>query len=72
MDTVRIEYMLLGLSGQVVQDWTTVQGSVENNPQVYAPRAMNVQRSQSQGINIRSARVRVVSEQTNQLVDLFS
>lgn len=72
MDTVRIEYMLVGLSGQVVQDWTIVQGSVENNTQVYVPRAMNVKASQSQGHNIRSARVRVVSEQTNQMVDIFT
>jgi hypothetical protein len=71
MDTVRIEYMLLGLSGQVVQDWTIVQGSVENNSQVYVPRALNVQRSQSQGHNTRAARVRVVSEQTDRIVDIF-
>jgi len=68
MDTVRIEYMLVGFSGQVLQDWTTVQGSVENNPQVYIPRAMNLKSSQG---NIHTARVRVVSEQTNRIVDII-
>jgi hypothetical protein len=68
MDTVRIEYMLVGMSGQVIQDWTTVQGSVENNAQVYIPRAMNLKLSQG---NIHNARVRVVSEQTNRIVDII-
>ena len=71
MDTVRIEFMLIGLSGKVIQDWTTIQGSVENNAQVYVPRALNVKKSQSQDINTRTVRVRVVSEQTNQMVDMF-
>ena len=71
MDTVRIEFMLIGLSGQVVQNWTTIQGSVENNAQIYVPRAMNVKRSQGQDMNTRTVRVRVMNEQTNQLVDMI-
>lgn len=68
MDTVRIEYMLINLSGQVIQDWTVMQGSVENNAQVYVPRALNIKRTQS---TLHTARVRVVSEETNRVVDIF-
>jgi hypothetical protein len=68
MDTVRIEMMLVGLSGQVIQNWTTSQGSIENNAQVYVPRALSLKQTQSQ---IHTARVRVVSEQTNRIVDMF-
>jgi hypothetical protein len=68
MDTVRIEYMLLGVSGNVIQDWMTTQGSIENNAQVYVPRALSVKDAQSQ---MHIARVRVVNEQTNRIVDLF-
>jgi hypothetical protein len=68
MDTVRIEMMLVGLSGQVIQNWTTSQGSIENNAQVYVPRALNLKQTQSQ---IHTVRVRVVSEQTNRIVDMF-
>jgi hypothetical protein len=69
MDTVRIEYMLLGVSGNVIQDWMITQGSIENNAQVYVPRAMSVKNNQSR---MHIARVRVVNEQTNRIVDLFS
>jgi hypothetical protein len=68
MDTVRIEMMLVGPSGQVLQNWTTMQGSVENNAQVYVPRALSLKQTQSQ---IHTARVRVVSEQTNRIVDII-
>jgi hypothetical protein len=68
MDTVRIEMMLVGPSGQVLQNWTTMQGSVENNPQVYIPRAVNIKSYQG---DINTARVRVVSEQTNRIVDII-
>ena len=68
MDTVRIEMMLVGLSGQVLQNWTTMQGSVENNAQVYVPRALSLKQTQSQ---IHIVRVRVVSEQTNRIVDII-
>ncbi len=70
MDTVRIEYMLVNGPGDaVIQNWTTMQGSVQNDPQVYVPRAMELKRTMS--VNY-AARVRVVSEQTNRIVDLFS
>lgn len=69
MDTVRIEYMLVGSNGAVIQNWTTMQGSVQNDPQIYVPRAMELRRTMS--VNY-AARVRVVSEQTNRIVDLFS
>ena len=69
MDTVRIEYMLVNSSGYVIMNWTTVQGSVMNDPQVYVQRALSVKRSMSTGAC--PARVRVVSEQTNRIVDIF-
>jgi hypothetical protein len=70
MDTVRIEYMLVSPTGQaVIQNWTNMQGSVQNDPQIYVPRAMELKRTMS--VNC-AARVRVVSEQTNRIVDLFS
>ena len=67
-DTVRIEYMMVNEQGQVTMNWTTVQGGVENNPQVYIPRAMEVKRFSS---NPSTIRVRAISEQTNRIVDLF-
>ena len=70
MDTVRIEYMLVNGPGDaVIQNWTTMQGSVQNDAQVYVPRAMELKRNMSA---VHNARVRVVSEQTNRIVDLFS
>jgi hypothetical protein len=68
MDTVRIEYMLVGMSGQVLQNWTTTQGSIQNDAQVYVPRALETMRIQGQS---HTARVRVVSEQTNRIVDII-
>ena len=70
MDTVRIEYMLVNGPGDaVIQNWTTMQGSVQNDAQVYVPRAMELKRNMG---SVHNARVRVVSEQTNRIVDLFS
>ena len=69
MDTVRIEVMICNAQGSVIQNWTTMQGSIENNPQIYVPRATALQDTQS-GTNY--ARVRVVSEQTNRIVDIFT
>ena len=69
MDTVRIEYMLVNSSGYVIMNWTTVQGSIQNNPQIYVQRALQVKRSMSS--NMCPARVRVVSEQSNRIVDIF-
>lgn len=69
MDTVRIEYMLVNTGGVVVQNWTTSQGSVENNPQVYLPRAVSLQDAHT---GTYYTRVRVVSEQTNRIVDILT
>jgi len=68
-DTVRIEYMMLSEQGIVIMNWTTAQGGVENNPQIYVPRALDVKRSLSP--NPSTSRVRVISEQTNRIVDMF-
>ena len=69
MDTVRIEYMIVGSKGAVIQNWTTVQGSIQNDPQIYLPRAVGVQDTHT-GTNY--ARVRVVNEQTNRIVDILT
>jgi hypothetical protein len=67
--TVRIEYMLVSPTGQaVIQNWTNSQGSVQNDPQIYVPRAMELKRTMS--VNY-AARVRVVGEQSNRIVDMF-
>ena len=68
-DTVRIEYMTVSDHGSVITDWTTAQSGVENNPQIYVPRALQVKRSLSP--NPSTSRVRIISEQTNRIVDLF-
>jgi hypothetical protein len=69
MDTVAIEYMLINPQGSVIMNWTKVQGSIQNDPQIYVPRALNTK----MGMNTPScpARVRVVSEQTGRIVDMF-
>ena len=69
MDTVRIEFMLVGSKGAVIQNWTTTQTGVENNPQIYLPRAVDVQDTHT-GTNY--ARVRIVNEQTNRIVDILT
>lgn len=69
MDTVRIEYMLMNGSS-VVQNWTNAEGSVQNDAQIYVPRAINLQNRYSN--DKRQARVRVVSEQSNRVVDIIS
>ena len=69
MDTVRIEYMLTNSSDYVIMNWTTVQGSVMNDPQVYVQRSLEVKQSMNTGSC--PARVRVVSEQSNRIVDIF-
>jgi len=68
MDTVRIEFMLVNGQGNVIQNWTNMQGSVQNDPLIYVQRALELKRTQSMNY---TARVRVVSEQTNRVVDLF-
>lgn len=68
MDTVRIEFMLINQQGAVVQNWTNAHGSVQNDPQIYLPRAVSLRNMQT---STYSARVRVVSEQTNRIVDIL-
>ncbi len=70
MDTVRIEYMILSNQGNVTMNWTTWQGGIENNPQIYIPRA--IQTKNSGHAHPKNVRVRVISEQNNRIVDLFS
>jgi hypothetical protein len=69
MDTVRIEYMMVNERGEITLNWTTLQGSIENNPQIYVPRAFQVKNGY--GEDPKQMRVRVISEQTNRIVDLF-
>jgi hypothetical protein len=67
--TVRIEFMCVNNQGSVIQNWTTASGSVQNDPQIYVPRAYEVKRNMS---ITSTARVRVVDEQTNRIVDMIS
>jgi hypothetical protein len=69
MDTVRIEYMLVNEQGSVISNWTTMEGSIENNAQVYVQRAHQVLNRVGQGS--WKPRVRVVSEQSNRIVDII-
>ena len=69
MDTVRIEYMLVNDQGTVISNWTVMEGSIQNDAQVYVQRAHQVLNRVGQG-NWKP-RVRVVSEQTNRIVDLI-
>jgi len=68
--TVRIEYMLVDLAGSVVVNWATCEGSVQNDPQTYVPRGYAA-KSRFSRPN-RAARVRIVDEQTNRIVDMIS
>jgi hypothetical protein len=68
MDTVRIEYMMMSSDGRyVISNWQTLETNIMNDPQVYVPRGYQILQRYSD-ISER-VRVRVVSEQTNQLVD---
>jgi hypothetical protein len=69
MDTVRIEYMILN-GPSVIQNWTNAEGSVQNDAQIYAPRAFQLKNRFSG--ESRQARVRIVSEQSNRVVDIIS
>jgi hypothetical protein len=69
MVTVRIESMLLGPSGQVLRDWTVQEGSVINNSQEIARRMYHIKRAQN--ATPYTIRVRAVSEQTGQVVDML-
>jgi len=67
--TVRIEYMIVNVVGSVINNWTTCEGSVQNDPQVYIPRAYAAATRFSRG---HKARVRIVDEQTSRIVDMVN
>jgi hypothetical protein len=67
--TVRIEYMVVNRNGSVLTNWCTTEGSVQNDPQVYIPRAYAVAERFSQP-NL-TPRVRIIDEQTNRIVDIL-
>jgi hypothetical protein len=67
--TVRIEYMIVDLAGSVVSNWLTCEGSVQNDPQTYVPRGYAA-KSRFSRPN-RAARIRIVDEQTNRIVDII-
>lgn len=69
MVTVRIESMLVNASGQVVRDWTVQEGSIINNSQEIARRMTWIKRSQN--MMPYTVRVRAVSEQTGQVLDML-
>lgn len=69
-DTVRIEYMTMNNeSGAVFEQWTVSEYNVVNNMVHYIPRAMYLKKNKSTPHTL--ARVRIVSEQTNRVMDLF-
>lgn len=72
MDTVRIEYMIVNRDGNVIQNWTTTESSVQNDPQIYIPRAYAAAQRFSQSSNGILGRVRIVNEQTSRMVDLIN
>jgi len=67
--TVRIEYMLVDLAGSVITNWSTCEGSVQNDPQIYVPRGYAA-KSRFSRPN-RTTRVRIVDEQTSRIVDII-
>ena len=71
--TVRLEFMIATGEGNVIQNWTAAEGSVMNDPQTYIPKAYFIKnRLQDSNIHTQKiARVRVVDEQTNRIVDLI-
>jgi len=70
--TVRIEYMVVNVIGSVLTNWCVTEGSVQNDPQVYIPRAYAAATRFSQGMNGHKARVRIVDEQTSRIVDMVN
>jgi hypothetical protein len=69
--TVRIEYMIVNVIGSVINNWTTCEGSVQNDPQIYVSRGYQAVARFSQGMTGLKARVRIVDEQTNRIVDII-
>jgi len=70
--TVRIEYMVVNRNGSVLTNWCTTEGSVQNDAQVYIPRAYAVAERFSQPMTGLLARVRVIDEQTSRIVDMVN
>jgi hypothetical protein len=67
--TVRIEYMQISPNGSVITNWATCQGSIQNDAQIYFPRAYNAKYTfESSG---HKTRIRVIDEQTNRIVDMI-
>lgn len=69
--SVRIEFMICNNLGSVIANWCVSEGSVQNDPQIYVPRAYAVRTRHSQPMTGLVARVRVVDEQTNRIVDML-
>jgi hypothetical protein len=70
--TVRIEYMVVNVIGSVLTNWCVTEGSVQNDPNVYIPRAYAAAVRFSQGMNGHKARVRIVDEQSSRIVDMVN
>jgi hypothetical protein len=70
--TVRIEYMIVNNFGSVLTNWTTCEGSVQNDAQIYIPRAYAAAKRFSQPSNGLLGRVRIVDEQTSRIVDMVN
>ena len=69
--TVRIEYMIVNVIGSVINNWATCEGSVQNDAQIYVPRGYAAKSRFSQPMTGLVARVRIVDEQTNRIVDII-
>ena len=67
--TVRIEYMVVNENGSVIQNWITCEGSIQNDAQIYFPRAHLAQHRL--GMSGHKTRVRVIDEKTNRIVDML-
>ena len=70
--TVRIEYMTVNVVGSVINNWTTCEGSVQNDAQIYVPRGYAARMRYSQPNSGLVARIRIVDEQTSRIVDMIS
>ena len=70
--TVRIEYMVLNQQRSVITNWCTLEGSVQNDPQVYVPRAYAAVERFTQRAGGMIARARVIDEQTGRIVDVVN
>ena len=70
--TVRIEYMIVNRNGSVLTNWCVTEGSVQNDAQVYIPRAWTVAERFTQRSTGLLGRVRIVDEQTNRIVDMVN